>query len=129
MGSAFLSNDMRVVFNITDEITRMKFRPGCSWLQGRAWGRKRSSGSSFLGENMSITVYAKPHCPQCNATKRQLDRMGADYSVVDLTQSPDDLSRFVSQGFQQAPIVVAGDDTWSGYRPDLLSKVSELINA
>ena len=38
---------------------------------------------------MSITVYTKAHCPQCDATKRQ--------------------------------------ETWSGYRPDLIRKVAQSV--
>src|SRR5690349_21933047 len=32
---------------------------------------------------MSITVYTKPACVQCNATYRALDKVGVDYQVVD----------------------------------------------
>ena len=35
---------------------------------------------------MSITVYTKPSCVQCNATYRALDRQGLAYEIVDLTQ-------------------------------------------
>lgn len=34
---------------------------------------------------MSIIIYTKPDCVQCNATYRALDRQGIDYRVVDLT--------------------------------------------
>ena len=33
---------------------------------------------------MSITVYTKTHCPQCDATKRQLTKQGLDFDQVDL---------------------------------------------
>ena len=31
---------------------------------------------------MSITVYSKPACVQCNATYRALDKVGLDYTIV-----------------------------------------------
>jgi glutaredoxin-like protein NrdH len=76
---------------------------------------------------MSITVYAKPHCPQCDATKRQFNKLGVEYNVVDLSQNEEALDKFIAMGYQQAPIVVAGEDTWSGFRPDMIKKVSQEI--
>ncbi|MEJ2803959.1 glutaredoxin-like protein NrdH [Comamonadaceae bacterium PP-2] len=73
---------------------------------------------------MSITVYTKPSCVQCNATYRALDRQGLAYEIVDLTQDEAALQKVRDLGYQQAPIVVAGDDHWSGFRPD---KISALV--
>ncbi|HEY0218064.1 MAG TPA: glutaredoxin domain-containing protein, partial [Cellulomonas sp.] len=38
---------------------------------------------------MSITVYSKPSCVQCNATYRALDKAGLAYEVVDITEDSD----------------------------------------
>jgi len=59
---------------------------------------------------MSITVYSKPRCPQCDATYRALDKQGVSYEK--------------SLGYQQAPVVVAGEDHWSGFRPDRIKAVA-----
>lgn len=67
---------------------------------------------------MTITVYSKPSCVQCTATYRALDKQGLSYNVVDLTEDANALDFVRSLGYQQAPVVVAGDDHWSGYRPD-----------
>ena len=40
---------------------------------------------------MSITLYTKPACQQCKATKRALDKAGLEYTVVDI--SMDDEAR------------------------------------
>ena len=37
---------------------------------------------------MTVTVFTKPHCPQCDATKRQLTKLGVPFETVDLTQNP-----------------------------------------
>ncbi|MDN6428814.1 MAG: glutaredoxin-like protein NrdH [Propionibacterium sp.] len=67
---------------------------------------------------MAITVYSKPMCVQCDATYRALDKQGLDYTSVDLTQDVEALEFVKTLGYQQAPVVVAGEDHWSGYRPD-----------
>lgn len=75
---------------------------------------------------MSIIIYTKPDCVQCNATYRALDRQGFDYRVVDLTQDQQALNHVKSLGYQQVPVIIAGDDHWSGFRPD---KIGALANA
>lgn len=73
---------------------------------------------------MSITIYSKPACVQCNATYRALDKQGIDYTVVDLTQDADAMQRVQDLGYRQVPVVVAGEDHWAGFRPD---KISTLV--
>jgi glutaredoxin-like protein NrdH len=67
---------------------------------------------------MSVTVYSKPACVQCDATYRALDRKGVEYTVVDITQDAEALEMVRGLGYLQAPVVVAGEDHWSGFRPD-----------
>lgn len=67
-----------------------------------------------------ITVYTKPNCVQCTATKRALSTAGVTYREVDLTVDVDAVVRLKALGFAQAPVVVAGPDSWSGFRPDRL---------
>lgn len=67
---------------------------------------------------MSITVYTQPSCMQCNATYRALKNQGLNYQSVDLSQDPDALAFVRGLGYTAAPIVVAGDEHWSGFRPD-----------
>lgn len=72
---------------------------------------------------MTVTVYSKPSCVQCEATKRELDRRGIAYHLVDLEADPEALARVTAMGHRQAPVVVAGDEHWSGYRPDLIKQI------
>ena len=78
---------------------------------------------------MPITVYTKPNCPQCEATKRQLTRQGLAFEVIDLTQDPSALDTLREAGFMQAPVVMTGDDFWSGYRPDKIRALAKAIKA
>lgn len=72
---------------------------------------------------MSITVYTKPSCVQCNATYRALDSAGIEYEIHDLSEDPAALEQIKALGYMQAPVVIAGEDHWSGFRPD---KIEEL---
>lgn len=73
---------------------------------------------------MSIIVYSKPACVQCTATTRALDAKGVDYDVVDLTQDDAAMTRVTDLGYRQAPVVVAGADHWSGFRPDMIAQLA-----
>ena len=52
---------------------------------------------------MSVTVYTKPSCVQCNATKRALAKAGLAYREVDLTQDAEALETVKAMGYQSAP--------------------------
>ncbi|MFS7357393.1 glutaredoxin-like protein NrdH [Rahnella inusitata] len=78
---------------------------------------------------MSIIIYSKPDCVQCNATYRALDKHGIAYEVIDLTQDAQALGQVRAMGYQQVPVIVAGDDHWSGFRPDKISELRQLQNA
>ena len=73
---------------------------------------------------MTITVYTKPACVQCNATYKALDKVGVDYSIVDISQNDDARDFVMALGYLQAPVVVAGEDHWSGFRPDRIKALA-----
>lgn len=74
---------------------------------------------------MNITVYTKPACVQCNATYKALDKQGLTYEVIDITEDPRARDFVMELGYQQAPVVVAGNDHWSGFRPDRVRSLSQ----
>jgi len=89
---------------------------------------------------MTITVYTKWVCPQCDSTYRALFTSGFDYegfeeltgvafSVKVVDDSPEDLEFIKGLGYLQAPVVVVehpedGIAHWSGFRPD---KIDEIV--
>ncbi|WP_312528869.1 glutaredoxin-like protein NrdH [Paracoccus sp. (in: a-proteobacteria)] len=73
---------------------------------------------------MTITVYSKPACVQCTATTRALDAKGLSYDVIDLTQDDVAMEMVTALGYRQAPVVVAGDEHWAGFRPDMIGRLS-----
>ena len=58
---------------------------------------------------------------QCDATYRKLDKLGLKYNKIDVTEDYEALHYARSLGnYSGAPIVEAGDQHWSGYKPDML---------
>lgn len=74
---------------------------------------------------MSITLYTKDRCVQCNATKRALDKLHIEYDTVDVAADDEALAHITGMGYQQVPVVEAGDAHWSGFRPD---RIKELVS-
>lgn len=76
---------------------------------------------------MSITVYTKPACMQCTATKKALDRAGLEYELVDITMDSQALDYVMALGYTAAPIVVADGEHWSGFRPDRIKSLAAQV--
>ncbi|MDN3483443.1 glutaredoxin-like protein NrdH [Arthrobacter sp. APC 3897] len=74
---------------------------------------------------MTVTVYTKPSCVQCNATYRALDKKGITYQIVDMSQDAEALERVRALGYMQAPVVVTDQDSWSGFRPDKIAELDQ----
>lgn len=70
-------------------------------------------------------VYTKPNCVQCDMTKRLMDKIGVQYTAVDIVENPQELEKLVEMGFRAAPVVVADDGTsWAGFQPDKITALS-----
>jgi glutaredoxin-like protein NrdH len=70
---------------------------------------------------MTVTVYTKPSCVQCDATKRTLDKLGVAYEAIDVTVNEDAYTMLVEKGFRAMPVVNAGDEWWSGFNPEKIN--------
>lgn len=77
-------------------------------------------------DEVTIVLYSKPNCVQCDTTKRKFKKEGlvegVDYTVVDVTQDETALAFIKKLGYLQAPVVFVstpkGDHHWSGYDVD-----------
>ncbi|MGD7003748.1 glutaredoxin-like protein NrdH [Corynebacterium halotolerans] len=67
---------------------------------------------------MAITLYTKPACMQCNATKKALDRAGLEYTSVDISLDDEARDYVMALGYLQAPVVEVNGEHWSGFRPE-----------
>lgn len=73
---------------------------------------------------LMVTVYTKPACVQCNATYKALDKQGLEYEIVDISVDDEAREYVMALGYLQAPVVVAGGDHWSGFRPDRIKALA-----
>ncbi|MRG60402.1 glutaredoxin-like protein NrdH [Agromyces sp. CFH 90414] len=76
---------------------------------------------------MTVTVYTKPSCVQCNATYRALDSKGIEYEVLDLSVDESALAHVKELGYQQAPVVITDEEHWSGFRPDKIAELADRL--
>lgn len=82
-----------------------------------------------MSTTATVTVYTKPACVQCSATYKALDKQGIAYDVVDISTDPEARDFVMALGYLQAPVVVAGDDHWSGFRPDRIKALAHAAAA
>lgn len=71
-----------------------------------------------------VTLYTLPACVQCEATKRLFKRHFIEYEEVQLQDAPEAMQMVKGMGYTAAPIVVAGERHWSGFRPDLIESLA-----
>lgn len=77
-----------------------------------------------------VTVHhIGPACVQCNQTKRELDRLGIEYTQVDLREHPELTEQFKQEGLLAAPIVVTDIKKWSGYRHEKIKSLAQYIHS
>lgn len=75
---------------------------------------------------MSITVYSNPNCVQCEMTKKQFVKAGVEFESKMIQDSPEILALIEEKGYKAAPVVVAGDHSWSGFQP---THITDAIHA
>ena len=74
---------------------------------------------------MPITVYTRPSCGPCRATRSALARQGTPYETVDISTDADARDFVMSLGYLQTPVVVTGAEHWSGFRLDRIKALAE----
>lgn len=84
------------------------------------------------GRRIVATVFSKPQCPQCDCTKRMLDKLGVPVRVIDVSEAPDVAEFLRREGFASLPVVFPADSAikpWTGFRPTLLDSLSKQVAA
>lgn len=75
----------------------------------------------------AVTVYTKPGCIQCEATKKALKKNGVPYTIRDVTVDAAARDAVMKLGYSAAPVVVTADgDHWAGFRPDRLKAIARV---
>ncbi len=85
------------------------------------WGRKMAK--------ITVTVYTKSSCVQCDMTKKQFDKLGVQFTEVNLEENLDKLEEFKSRGLMAAPIVTTDIKEWSGFRLDKINGLARHISS
>lgn len=68
-----------------------------------------------------ITIYTKPDCQPCRAAKRAMVAAGITFSEVSAEEHVEMLSGL---GYRAAPVTIAGDLHWHGFRPDMIARLA-----
>lgn len=71
-----------------------------------------------------VVVYTLPSCVQCESTKKLLTKNEIPFETVDLSVDEAAMEMVKGLGYAAAPVVVAGDKHWSGFRPDMISSLA-----
>lgn len=75
---------------------------------------------------VTVRVYTKPSCIQCDMTKRELTRLGVEFEEDSILE-PGNLAAAKAMGLMSAPVVVAGDDEWAGFNPGKIKALAARI--
>ncbi len=76
---------------------------------------------------VTVIVYTKPGCPQCDQTKRLLTAGGVEFAENDVTKSENGRLAVEHLGFSSLPVVSWLHDRqwqhWSGFRVDRIKAI------
>ncbi len=86
---------------------------------------------------MKVKLYTKQNCVQCKMTKKELDKLGIDYEIIQIDEVDEngELTKKALESrnyllndlkFMSMPVVEAeGQEAFFGFRPDKLKKLKE----
>ncbi|NIY48531.1 glutaredoxin-like protein NrdH [Cedecea colo] len=72
---------------------------------------------------MRITIYTRNDCVQCHATKRAIESRGLTFDLINLDLHPEAADDLRAQGYRQLPVVMTEQESWSGFRPDMINRL------
>ncbi|WMY75274.1 glutaredoxin-like protein NrdH [Buttiauxella selenatireducens] len=78
---------------------------------------------------MRITIYTRNDCVQCHATKRAIESRGFTFELVNLDLTPEAADDLRAQGYRQLPVVITDQESWSGFRPDMINRLRARVSA
>ena len=96
-----------------------------------------------MEQKLTLEVYSKDDCVQCDATTRLLGKngliAGEDYQKINVEENLDALEFLIESGYKQVPVGILrhtpekdGEDreeilAWAGFRPDQIKKAAQII--
>lgn len=76
----------------------------------------------------SVIVYTKVGCPPCKATVRSLTKKNIPFEARSIDDTPGARDMIAKLGHMQAPVVIAGNENWSGFRPDRIDALAAQLS-
>ncbi len=73
---------------------------------------------------VALVIYGGPGCQGCKLTIRKAEALGLSFDYVDVSAEVDAAAQLLAEGHRTLPVVRAGSEVWTGFRPDLLEKVA-----
>jgi glutaredoxin-like protein NrdH len=74
--------------------------------------------------DMTVVVYSTQKCGQCKMTYKDLERHNVNYEVIDVSGDENMMGKLREMGFKQFPVVMAGEESWNGFRPDKIKALA-----
>lgn len=71
-----------------------------------------------------VKIYTKTRCPNCDRSKKLMNKLGIEYKEISLEQTPGAIEEVLSLGFQSAPVIISKEDSWGGFNE---SKIRKLV--
>lgn len=77
----------------------------------------------------TVTVYTRPRCSACDATKARLDQLGVPFDAVDVSEDLAVAQELVDAGFRAMPVVrvvwpTGEPDAWAGHQGTRLAELA-----
>lgn len=80
--------------------------------------------------NTIATIYGKPGCMQCVATKREVDKLYLPTAVIDVSTDDHAGDLLTELGYRALPVVVTAEGHhWTGHRPDRIQTLAKAVAA
>lgn len=55
-----------------------------------------------------------------------MDKIGVEYTTVDIVDNPEELDRLIEMGYRAAPVVIAPDGTsFAGFQPEKIQAIAD----
>lgn len=70
---------------------------------------------------MKVKVYRKNEWVKWNEKKREIERKGIEYKVIDIYEDENELDIVKGMGYRKVKVVVEGENNWEGFRKDMIS--------
>lgn len=77
----------------------------------------------------AVTLYTTPGCVQCRFTEKELAKLHVPFETVSLADDGEARAWLKGLGYASAPVLITPMGTWTGFRPDALASLVDVVAA